>query len=129
MSAVQPEHSLDGSLKSAQEPPHHSPLHVPVGAPELVGAVGVWGVGTGVVHVPVSHWPLAQSRGPSAQPWPSAHFAHPLPPQSTSVSSPFLTPSEQLAQAVPSDRAQKSLLALVYVFDDVFSGHRRFSSL
>ena len=46
--------------------------------------------------MPPVHTPLTQSE-PIAQDWPAVHWAGQLPPQSTSVSSPFFTKSVQLA--------------------------------
>ncbi len=58
--------------------------------PPMAGLSHVYGVQP---HTPAVHGPLEQSALPP-QALPGAHVAPQLPPQSTSVSAPFLTPSE-----------------------------------
>lgn len=73
-------------------------------------------------QVPLLHGPLLQS--PSAvHAWPVVHVAPQLPPQSTSVSAPFFTPSLHDADSQVFEVAQKPLAQSVLVMHALPSPH------
>jgi hypothetical protein len=88
------------------DPVRHGSHSVPPQSTSVSSAFFAWSVQVGAWHlsgaVPPSapaslaHTPLTQSPG-TAHSFPSAHPAHPVPPQSTSLSPSFCTPSSQLA--------------------------------
>lgn len=64
-------------------------------------------VATEAAQVPLVQVPETQSRDPEEQSLPSAHKVHVPPPQSTSVSDPFLEPSLQFAGAAQKPPLQE----------------------
>src|SRR4051794_39711672 len=85
---------LAQSVERRQVLPRAQPEHVPPQSTSVSGPFRMWSVQLGPAQALLSQMVLAQSL-PCRQNWPGSHFLHVSPPQSTSVTSSFLTASLQ----------------------------------